>query len=134
MDKCRIPGPATAPATNEQESQSPAHLMLNDSFAENYPEIPTSERCQSGVEGLDDILGGGLPRGGVYLKAIPAPARPRSPCSFCSRACAAANPSSTSRFPRPGKNWNAAGSGSAGGPEFSRQISRRGAGTLSLVS
>jgi circadian clock protein KaiC len=41
--------------------------MKNDSCAENSPGIPTSERCPSGVEGLDDILAGGLPRDCVYL-------------------------------------------------------------------
>ncbi|HEX4666272.1 MAG TPA: ATPase domain-containing protein [Chthoniobacterales bacterium] len=41
--------------------------MKNDSSAENSLEIPTSERCPSGVEGLDHILAGGLPRDCVYL-------------------------------------------------------------------
>jgi circadian clock protein KaiC len=41
--------------------------MHTDSSAEHSPDIPTSERCPSGVEGLDDILAGGLPRDCVYL-------------------------------------------------------------------
>src|SRR5216110_969895 len=41
--------------------------MKNDSSAENVSTIRTSERCPSGVEGLDDILSGGLPRDCVYL-------------------------------------------------------------------
>ena len=41
--------------------------MKNDSSAGNASTTPTSERCPSGVEGLDNILNGGLPRDCVYL-------------------------------------------------------------------
>src|SRR6478672_7827146 len=41
--------------------------MKEDSSAENRTEIPTSERCPSGVEGFDEVLAGGLPCDCVYL-------------------------------------------------------------------
>ena len=46
-----------------------------------------------GVEGLDDILGGGLTPNRLYLlEGNPAPARPRSRCSSCSKACGRGEP------------------------------------------
>ncbi|MEO8440841.1 MAG: ATPase domain-containing protein [Spartobacteria bacterium] len=41
--------------------------MKKDQPAENSVAIRTSERCPSGIEGLDNILAGGLPRNCVYL-------------------------------------------------------------------
>ena len=41
--------------------------MTNEPSRENRPRPKTSERCPSGVEGLDVVLCGGLPRSCVYL-------------------------------------------------------------------
>jgi circadian clock protein KaiC len=41
--------------------------MMNGSPAGNASSPISAERCQSGVEGLDEVLGGGFPRGCVYL-------------------------------------------------------------------
>ena len=47
----------------------------------------------SGIEGLDDVLRGGLVPRRLYLsKAPPVPAKPRRVCNFCSRVYAAGNP------------------------------------------
>jgi circadian clock protein KaiC len=41
--------------------------MKTNPSTETRPNFPASERCPSGIEGFDDILVGGLPRGCVYL-------------------------------------------------------------------
>ncbi len=44
--------------------------MKRKSLPKSAPAVSTNltdERCPSGVEGLDDILAGGLPRAGFYL-------------------------------------------------------------------
>jgi len=43
------------------ERKQTLKLMLNEQL------MPTVERCSSGCEGLDDVLGGGLPAGHIYL-------------------------------------------------------------------
>ena len=50
------------------------------------------QRCSSGVEGLDDILSGGLPRDCFYLIQGD-PVRVKRPwrCNSCSKVCAAVN-------------------------------------------
>ena len=55
-----------------------------------------TDRAATGMEGLDALLNGGLPRHHVYLvQGPPAPARPPSPFSFASPERSEASGSST---------------------------------------
>ena len=54
------------------------------------------EPVATGIEGLDDVLGGGFtPSRSTLSRACPAPARRRSRCSSCWKACGAESRSST---------------------------------------
>lgn len=81
-------------------------------YCEAHPEIPhaclnrmADQRCSSGVEGLDDILAGGLPRAGFYLvQGDRVPARRRWRFSFFSRDYGEARRSFISRFRKPNRS------------------------------
>ena len=55
-------------------------------------------RVRTGIPGFDDVIRGGLVAiASISLMVSPAPARPRLPCSICSRECDWANAACTSR-------------------------------------
>src|SRR4249919_1011446 len=50
-----------------QASKTPANRKATRKSVARGPTNFASRRCPTGIEGLDDILAGGLPRGGVFL-------------------------------------------------------------------
>ncbi len=65
-----------------------------------------NSKCSMGVEGLDDILGGGLPRNRIYLvQGDPGVGKTTLALHICWKGCAWAKPVFTSPCQKPRRNW-----------------------------